>query len=52
MKPFAVILVLTVAACGADGQPEPVTPGIETTGDGVRIDVSGTATIGVSGSSR
>ncbi|WP_185962052.1 hypothetical protein [Palleronia caenipelagi] len=44
---LALFLLLT--ACGAGGPPEPVTDGIEVNDRGVKIDVSGTATIGVSG---
>ena len=50
MKPLVLIGLLALAACGADGPPEPVTPGIQTTGTGVSIDVSGSASIGVTGS--
>ncbi len=38
---FALMLILTVAACGADGPPEPVEGGIQ---------VSAEAKIGVKGS--
>ena len=48
MRSLALLTLLLLAACGADGLPEPVTPGIEATEGGVLIDVSGTATIGVS----
>ncbi len=41
MKKLAILLVLAAAACGADGDPEPVPGGIQ---------VGGTASIGVSGS--
>ena len=41
MKKFLVLLIFAaLAACGADGEPEPVEPGIS---------VSGQAKIGVSG---
>lgn len=41
MKWALPILILALAACGADGEPEPVEPGIA---------VSGEARIGVTGS--
>lgn len=42
----AFALVLLAAACGADGPPEPPEPDAPRTG----VSVSGTATIGISGS--
>ncbi len=41
LRIFAVLAFAAVAACGADGAPEPVEGGIR---------ISGTASIGVSGS--
>lgn len=47
----AALALLLLTACGQAGPPEPVTPGIETSGTGVSIGVSGTASFGVSGGS-
>ncbi|CAM4274236.1 hypothetical protein [Palleronia rufa] len=48
MMRFALVGgLLLLAACGAAGAPEPVREGI--TAEPVRIDISGTATIGVTG---
>ena len=46
---IAILLpvLLAIAGCGASGAPEPVRDGI--TANPVRIDISGTATIGVMG---
>ena len=41
MRALAILTLLALAACGADGEPEPVG------GDGSGIVVSGTASIGV-----
>lgn len=41
MKWLALLVALTLAACGADGDPEPVPGGIQ---------VGGSVSIGVSGS--
>ena len=40
MKKLAVGILLTLAACGADGAPEPRQPGIAISGD-ARIGVRG-----------
>ena len=44
MRAFILAFALALAACGADGNPEPV-PGERRSG----VSVSGTATIGVGG---
>ena len=42
MRALAALLLLTLAACGADGDPEPVKkPGVSVTAE-ARIGVSGT----------
>ena len=48
MTRLALLPILAaLTGCGAAGAPEPVRPGI--TANPVQIDVSGTATIGISG---
>jgi len=41
MRLLAALAFLTVTACGADGEPEPIETGISVSG-GARIGVSGT----------
>lgn len=41
MKRAILLLALAVAACGADGPPEPVDTGVASTGE-ARIGVAGT----------
>ncbi len=45
-KGLAALILLTLAACGADGAPEPVPTEQPRTG----ISIGGTASIGISGS--
>jgi hypothetical protein len=44
------VFIAGLAACGAEGPPEPVTPGITSGGGDVDIAVRGAASIGVAGS--
>lgn len=48
MRCAALATILMAAACGQAAPPAPVTPGIETSGTGVSIDVSGEGKFGVS----
>ncbi len=48
---IAALALLLLSACGQAAPPAPVTPGIETRGTGVSIDVSGAAEFGVTGGS-
>ena len=47
MRALLILSLLTLAACGADGEPVPPDP--KPSGPGISVGITGTAKMGISG---